>query len=101
MEMVVKIIGKIGKVKIVLVDGTNIRNNTAVNFVFGGSDMSYSFIPKNQIWIEKSVPKKERKFILMHEFSERDMMRHGMGYDHAHLIANQIEDFQRKIEKVI
>jgi len=96
-----KTIGKIGKVKIVLVDGTKIRNNTAVNFVFGGSDMAYSFIPKNQIWIEKSIPKNERKFILIHEFSERDMMKHGMGYDHAHLIANQIEDFSRKIDKVI
>jgi hypothetical protein len=99
--VVVKTIGKIGKVKVILVNGMKIRNEKAVNFVFGGSDMTYSFIPKNQIWIEKSVPKKERKFILMHEFSERDMMRHGMGYDHAHLIANQIEDFQRKIEKVI
>jgi hypothetical protein len=99
--MVVKIIGKIGKVKIVLVDGTKVRNNTAVNFVFGGSDMSYSFIPKNQIWIEKSVPKNERKFILMHEFSERDMMKHGFNYNHAHMLANQIENFNRKIEKLL
>jgi len=96
-----KTIGKIGKVKIVLVDGTKIRNETAVNFVFGGNDKAYKFIPKNQIWIEKSVPKKERKFILMHEFSERDLMKHGMGYNKAHPIANQIEDFSRKIEKVI
>jgi hypothetical protein len=101
MEMVGKTIGKIGKVKVILVDGTNIRNNKAVNFVFGGNDMAYSFIPKNQIWIENAVPTDERKFILIHEFSERDLMKHGMGYDHAHLIANQIEDFQRKIEKVI
>jgi hypothetical protein len=99
--MKMKTIGKIGKVRVVIVDGTKIRNEKAVNFVFGGSDMAYSFIPKNQIWIEKSVPKKERKFILMHEFSERDMMKHGFNYNHAHLIANQIEDFSRKIEKVI
>jgi len=92
---------KFGKIRIRLVDGTKIRNTKAVNFVFGGNDKAYNFIPKNQIWIEKAVPANERKFILIHEFSERDMMKHGMGYDHAHLIANQIEDFSRKIDKVI
>jgi hypothetical protein len=96
-----KEIGKIGKVKIILVDGTKIRNEKAVNFVFGGNDRAYNFIPKNQIWIEKAIPKKERKFILIHEFSERDLMKHGFNYGKAHLLANQIENFSRKMEKVI
>jgi len=92
---------KIGKITIKLVDGTKIRNKTAVNFVFGGNDKAYNFIPKNQIWIEKAIPKNERKFILIHEFSERDLMRHGFDYGKAHLLANQIENFSRKMEKVM
>jgi hypothetical protein len=96
-----KIIGNIGKIKIALVDGTKIRNEKAVNFVFAGHDKAYAFIPKNQIWIEKAVPAKERKFIIMHEFDERNMMSHGIGYSKAHEVANKLENFHRKMEKVI
>jgi hypothetical protein len=92
---------KIGKLVIKIVDGTRIRNLLDVGFVFGGHDKAYDYIPKNQIWIEKSIPVKERKHILMHEFAERDLMKHGMGYGKAHMIANQIENFQRKIGRVI
>lgn len=98
--MLKKIFGRVGKVRIVLVDGTNIRNQGKVNFVFAGNDKAYSFIPKNEVWIEKSVPKNDRKAILMHELAERDLMAHGMGYDKAHLLANQIEGFQRKLEVI-
>jgi hypothetical protein len=89
------------KLKIRLVDGTKVRNNLAVNFVFAGHDKAYGFIPKNEIWIEKSVPKKERKFIAMHEINERNFMKHGFGYQKAHDMANKIENMQRKIERVI
>jgi hypothetical protein len=92
-----KMLGKVGKVRILLVDGTKIRNQGNVNFAFAGNDKAYSFIPKNEVWIEKSVPKKDRKAILMHELAERDLMSHGMSYDRAHLLANQIEGFQRKL----
>jgi hypothetical protein len=87
--------------KIRLVDGTKVRNNIAVNFVFGGNDKAYSFIPKNEIWIEKAVPLKERKFIFLHEIVERNLMKKGFGYSKAHNIANNIENSQRKIERVI
>jgi hypothetical protein len=87
--------------KIRLVDGMKVRNKLDVGFVFGGNDKAYDYIPKNEIWIEKAVPKGERKYILLHEFAERSLMKHGMGYGKAHMIANQIENFQRKIERVI
>jgi len=84
-----------GKLKVVIVDGTDIRNRYAVNFVFAGHHLAYDFIPPNEIWIEKSVPAAERDFILLHELYERNLMIKGSSYDYAHGKANDFEAFAR------
>jgi len=91
-----KVFRRYGKLKVVLVDGTKIRNKYAVDFVFAGHHKAYAFIPQNEVWIEKSVPVVERDFILLHELYERNLMAKGFGYDIAHGQANKFEAFARK-----
>lgn len=87
------------RLKVVLVDGEYVRNHYGVNFALAGNDKAYSFIPKGQIWVEKTVPAHDRRFIILHENAERVLMGHGMGYDEAYHLANKIEGFQRGVCK--
>lgn len=97
------------KVKVWIVNGELVRTVCLIGFTEGGHDKIYSFIPRNEIWIDDDVGSKERKFILLHEMHERNLMREGWGYffkivpknssakkyKSAHRSANEIEQFCR------
>ena len=80
------------KVTIWIVDGKIVRDLLYVEYTEGGHDRVYSFIPDNEIWIEKNLTWEERKFILAHELHERYLMGEGDDYHHAHWGATIIED---------
>lgn len=94
-----------GEVKVWIVDGELIRGLYFVGFTQGGHDKVYKFVPKNEIWIDDDASQKERKFILLHEIHERNLMKTGMKYDPAHELSNAIEFYarhhRRKIDKLI
>lgn len=66
--------------KIKLVRGNLVRSLFYLDFTGGGHDKIYSFIPKNEIWIDDNVYKKERALILIHELHERALMSKGWPY---------------------
>jgi hypothetical protein len=86
-----------GKVKVWLVDGRLVRDLYRVQFTEGGHDLVYSFIPPKEIWIDDDVSPKERKYIILHELYERNLMAKGWTYDlskntnSAHFAASHIE----------
>lgn len=83
--------------KIFIVDGEYIRDNMYLDFVMGGHDYVYDFIPKNEIWIDNACPIHELFFVLTHELVERFHMKYEkMEYDVAHQIANEIEQILRE-----
>lgn len=88
-----------GNIKVWLVDGNLVRDLFLVNYCEGGHDKIYSFIPKNEIWIEQALSLGERKFIILHELHERYLMLGGKPYKNAHLGATEIEDFYRENPK--
>lgn len=95
-----KIIKKYSKgVKIWLVDGNLVRDFFLVNYCEGGHDKVFPFIPKNEVWIERAISPKERKFIILHELHERYLMLGGKSYKNAHTGATEIEDFFRENPK--
>jgi hypothetical protein len=55
----------------------------------------YHFIPEDEIWIDDDISQRERKFIILHEMHERNLMEKGMDYPSAHRSATEIEDFCR------
>lgn len=80
-----------------LVDGAWVRKNYNVDFVYGGHDLVYNFIPKREIWLDSSVEVKERPFTLLHELYERHRMDSlGETYDVAHEFAAALEKKYRK-----
>lgn len=85
-----------GEVKIWLVDGNLVRDLFLVDYCEGGHDKVYSFIPKNEIWIEQAISPAERKFIILHELHERHLMMGGKSYKNAHKGATEVEDFYRE-----
>jgi hypothetical protein len=75
-----------------LVNGEEVRNHSKVDFIEGGNDQVYDFIPKGQIWLEDGLNSEELPYILYHEFTERALMRDkGMSYNQAHKIASDKE----------
>lgn len=79
-----------------LVDGAFIRQHIYPDFVYGGNDQRYLFIPKGEIWIDSEVSVKEMEFTIAHEIKERKLMAKGLSYDEAHKKALQLELRLRK-----
>lgn len=80
-----------GGLTVWLVDGEKIRDSVDIDFVEGGHDLVYGFIPENEIWIDKEVPASERQVIVAHEADERKLMSGGMPYEEAHKHASRFE----------
>lgn len=88
------------KVKIWLVNGRLVRSIFFTDFTEGGHDKVYPFIPENEVWIDDDVNPKERKFILLHELHERNLMAKGWAYsldDKREMISKH--DAKSKIHK--
>ncbi len=69
------------KVKVWIVRGDLVRDFYFTDFTEGGHDKVYKFVSDNEIWIEEDVAPIERKYILLHEFFERNLMCRGYPYD--------------------
>ncbi len=82
-----------GNITVWLVDGVAIRKQFTVNFIQGGHDRVYTFIPKGEIWVERGFSKNKTKLILLHEITERNLMKNNkMRYRQAHKMATKRED---------
>ena len=81
-----------------LVNGQYIRDKLDVDFVLGGHDLRYPFIPTGEIWIDEAAKPEERECLVAHEVEERRLMAEGIEYGKAHEAANVIEAECRNIE---
>jgi hypothetical protein len=83
-------------VRVKVVNGTKVRNTQNIDFTMGGHNKRYSFIPRNEIWLEDTLKPKEKRLVLLHELHELGNMLKGKGYEEAHKLANRIEGYYRK-----
>jgi len=75
-----------------IVDGARVRRDIFDEFLQGGNDQRYRFVPRNEIWIDGSTSVEEYTYALMHELHERNqMLTKGMTYDRAHREALMLE----------
>ena len=81
-------------IKIWLVKGDMVRTLFFIDFTEGGHDKVYHFVPKNEIWIDDDVYKKEIPYVLVHELHERYLMCLGWKYD-----SGGVGFFSRKAKK--
>lgn len=89
------------KLKIWIVKGELVRDLFFLDFTEGGHDKVYNFIPENEIWLDDDLSLNERKFVLLHELHERNLMSLGKNYDSAHKSSSEIEYFCRKHSKML
>jgi len=92
----IKLLKKQGQLKIYLINGKMLRKKLDPNFYFGGHHLAYKYVPKNEVWLDNSVVIKERKYVLIHELYELQMMKKGKGYNDAHDYANAVEKEARR-----
>jgi hypothetical protein len=76
-----------------LVNGHKVRDLYKCDFIEGGQPAVYSWVPNNEIWIEKGPHlNTEAPLLILHEFVEFIIMKYNkMKYDEAHKIAAKIE----------
>jgi hypothetical protein len=83
-------------VKVWVVDGELVRDVFFIDFTEGGHDKVYDFIPAKEVWIDDDVRPEERKFILLHELHERQLMSGGWTYEKAHRDSSRLESHYRR-----
>jgi len=91
-------IGKRKGLEVWIVDGAKVRRELYTDFLFGGNDQRYKFIPEGEIWIDNSISVEELEFTIIHEITEREFMKQGMSYAKAHELATQ-EELRARINK--
>lgn len=85
---------------IAYVDGSIIRKYFDPEFVAGGHEFVYDYIPQNEIWIDAWLDEKEYPYVLLHEEVERELMKEGKIYDIAHEFALVAEKEARVLNGV-
>ncbi len=81
--------------RVMVYDGSYLRNNIEVDFIGGGHHYEYDFVPEDEIWLE-NLSSEEQRFILIHEVSERLIMKYRKwGYEESHNTANFLESMFR------
>ena len=84
------------KIKVWVVDGELVRDKYFIDFTEGGHEFVYKFVPKGEVWLDDDLSKRERKFILLHEVHERNLMSKGFKYPEAHHSSSVIEHYCRR-----
>ena len=85
-----------GELTIVMVDGKIIRTHFDPEFIFGGHEFVYSYIPPREIWLDNLMDTDEVQYVLLHEKVERELMSKGKTYDIGHEYASVAEKEMRR-----
>lgn len=70
--------------KIYVVDGNEVRRLTNCEFTNFGQHGRFSFIPRDEIWLDKEHCKNEREPFEAHAIKEAEAMKQGKSYDEAY-----------------
>lgn len=82
-------------VEVWLVDGNKVRSHFKSNFFESGSGETFKWIPKQEIWIEKTAKKPD--LLILHEYVEATLIRDKkMDYGKADVIAAKLCWAKRK-----
>lgn len=89
------------KISVWIVDGELVRDLYFIDFTEGGHEFVYPFVPPGEVWIDDDITPKERKFVILHELHERNLMSQGMSYEDAHASSSRIEYHGRHFPKTM
>ncbi len=81
-----------------IVDGSAVRQNVYHEFLYGGNEQRYLYVPKGEIWIDNAISAEEYEYTVAHELNERKLMaKFGYTYSAAHDSSLQVELKMRKM----
>lgn len=92
-------IGKVEQrddLQIWIVDGAYIRGHIDEEFTNFGQHYRYSYIPKNEFWIDREAKNDEQKFFIDHLLTEHRLMAKGVPYEKAIEEADRVERRERR-----
>jgi hypothetical protein len=84
-----------GDLQVWIVDGSYIRTRIDEEFTNFGQHYSFSYIPKNELWIDQEAENDEMRFFIDHLLLEHRLMEKGMPYDKALAEADKVERRER------
>ena len=84
-----------GNLQVWIVDGSYIRTHIDEEFTNFGHHYSFSYIPKNEFWIDQEAKNDERRFFIDHLLVEHRLMEKGVRYDKALEEADKAEHKER------
>jgi hypothetical protein len=68
-----------------IIDGNKVRQVLYKEFLYGGNEQRYLFVPKGEIWIDNDISSEEFDLTVAHELNERHLMaKFGWTYQTAH-----------------
>ncbi|MBM4104581.1 MAG: hypothetical protein FJ263_11165 [Planctomycetes bacterium] len=85
-----------GDLQVWIVDGSYIRGRIDEEFTNFGQHYRYTYIPKNELWIDQEAKQDERPFFIEHLLVEHDLMSKGMSYEEAIVRADRVERRERR-----
>jgi hypothetical protein len=91
-----KKVGHRGKIDIWIVDGTYVRTHIDEEFTNYGQHYNFTYIPKNEFWLDKEAANDEQQFFIAHLLVEHRLMEKGIKYDDALEAADRAEMAERK-----
>jgi hypothetical protein len=92
---------KDGTVTVWVVDGNIVRSLYKTDYTEGGHGYVYPWVPRDEIWIEESLDRRELPYIVAHEYLEHRLMRDAkLDYDTAHEICSRVEFKLRKNQRI-
>jgi hypothetical protein len=78
------------------VDGTYVRAHIDEEFTNYGQHYRFTYIPKDEFWLDKEGKPDEQKFFIDHLLVEHRLMKRGVLYDQALEAADKAELAERK-----
>ena len=90
-----RVLGSLGDLTYVVVNGNEIGVKRSMDFVEGGNGYRYDWIPKKEVWLDCWYHPSQWPYLAVHEAHEVGLMAGGMGYEAAHERANGVEKHYR------
>jgi hypothetical protein len=85
-----------GELSIWVVDGSYVRGHIDEEFTNFGQHYRYSYIPKNEFWLDQEAEHDERMFFIEHLLVEHRLMEQGKPYAEALVEADKHERTERR-----
>lgn len=80
-----------------IVDGKKVREEIFSEFLYGGNNQRYPFVPEGEIWIDHAIAAEEFNYTVEHEVYEWSLMaKEGLSYDASHDRALMLEHRLRR-----